>query len=430
LAEGIEPEFLGLPAFLLDEVAFDFVAHIRHGFDLCIFAGFDHEDIIGAIKGHNRADLTGLERKCHTGEIIGERVAFDPPPVAAHFLRGRVLGIHLRHPVKVRTLQQLLSNLLRHLTLVGTGQNIPHLPLANHNHPQFDLLGRCEICFVFVVVTLNLRRRNHEVIGHLRLTHGLDNNFFAFNFFEPCECVALRLQGADKCRAVPAEFLADDGLNAVIHPIALDGALVSIRRFGANPLVAETLVANRSITKEMLAKLGCDVYAVNDEPTGIFTLLFQNFGIVLPDWMGGPSLALFSIMIVTVWKSIGYNTIIYLAGLQNIAKEYYEASAIDGASKSKQFFGITLPLISPTTYYVFMMTTIVTFQSFSQIYLMTGNPAGGPQGTTSLIVYYIYEAGFINLDFSYANAIALVLFVVILLLTLIQKRLEKHVTYE
>jgi multiple sugar transport system permease protein len=77
-----------------------------------------------------------------------------------------------------------------------------------------------------------------------------------------------------------------------------------------------------------------------------------------------------------------------------------------------------------------MMTTIVTFQSFSQIYLMTGTPAGGPQGTTSLIVYYIFEAGFIDLNFSYANAIALVLFVVILLLTLIQKRLEKHVTYE
>jgi multiple sugar transport system permease protein len=167
-----------------------------------------------------------------------------------------------------------------------------------------------------------------------------------------------------------------------------------------------------------------------NEPTGIFTLLFQNFGITIPDWMGGPSLALFSIMIVTVWKSIGYNTIIYLAGLQNIAKEYYEASSIDGASKTKQFFGITIPLVSPTTYYVLMMTTIVTFQSFSQIYLMTGTPAGGPQGTTSLIVYYIFEAGFIDLNFSYANAIALVLFVVILLLTLIQKRLEKHVTYE
>jgi multiple sugar transport system permease protein len=167
-----------------------------------------------------------------------------------------------------------------------------------------------------------------------------------------------------------------------------------------------------------------------NEPTGIFTLLFQNFGIALPDWAGGPSLALFSIMIVTVWKSIGYNTIIYLAGLQNISKDYYEASSIDGASRMRQFFKITLPLVSPTTYYVLMMTTIVTFQAFSQIYLMTGTPAGGPNGTTSLIVYYIFEAGFIDMNFSYANAIALVLFAIILLLTLVQRKLEKHVTYE
>lgn len=179
-----------------------------------------------------------------------------------------------------------------------------------------------------------------------------------------------------------------------------------------------------------LEMIGLEPLRWLNEPTGIFTLFFQNFGIEIPAALGGPSLALFSIMIVTVWKSVGYNTIIYLAGLQNIAKDYYEASSIDGAGKARQFFKITIPLVSPTTYYVLMMTTIVTFQAFSQIYLMTGTPAGGPNGTTSLIVYYIFEAGFIDLNFSYANAIALVLFVVILLLTLVQRKLEKHVTYE
>lgn len=180
----------------------------------------------------------------------------------------------------------------------------------------------------------------------------------------------------------------------------------------------------------LLEGIGLEPLRWLNEPTGIFTLLFQNFGLTIPDWMGGPSLALFSIMILTIWKSLGYNTIIYLAGLQNISKEYYEASSIDGASKVRQFFNITVPLVSPTTYYVLMMTTIVTFQAFSQVYLMTGTPAGGPNGTTSLIVYYIYEAGFIDLNFSYANAIALVLFAIILVLTLVQKRLEKSVTYE
>ena len=163
------------------------------------------------------------------------------------------------------------------------------------------------------------------------------------------------------------------------------------------------------------------------EPKGIFTLLFGALGVQIPSWMGGPSLALFSIIIMTVWKGLGYNTIIYLAGLQNISKDYYEAAAIDGASKSRQFFGITIPLISPTTFYVLLMTTIVSFQAFAQVYLMTDK--GGPLGTTKLIVYYIYEKGFDDLDMGYASAVALVLFVVILGLTILQRRLEKHVNY-
>jgi multiple sugar transport system permease protein len=166
------------------------------------------------------------------------------------------------------------------------------------------------------------------------------------------------------------------------------------------------------------------------ESKGIFYLMLEPFGIELPGWAGGPSLALFAIIIVTVWRSIGYNVVIYLAGLQNISKSYYEAAEIDGASKVRQFFKLTLPLISPTTYYVLMMTTITTFQVFSQVYLMTGPPIGGPDGTTKVIVYYIYEKGFDLQDLSYASAIALVLFFIILSLTMLQKHFEKkHVHY-
>ncbi len=179
-----------------------------------------------------------------------------------------------------------------------------------------------------------------------------------------------------------------------------------------------------------LEKIGIDPLAWLAESRGIFQLLFANFGIDLPSWLGGPSLALFCIMIVTIWKGLGYNTIIYLAGLQNIPNVYYEAADIDGAGKIKQFFKITWPLISPTTYYVLMMTTIVTFQVFSQIYLMTGPPVGGPLGTTKVIVYFLFEKGFgESNDLSYASAIALVLFAIILLLTLLQKKLEKKVHY-
>jgi len=180
----------------------------------------------------------------------------------------------------------------------------------------------------------------------------------------------------------------------------------------------------------LLGKIGIDPLGWLAESRGIFELLFANFGITIPHWMGGPSLALFAIIIVTTWKSLGYNTIIYLAGLQNIPNVYYEAADIDGAGKIKQFFKITWPMVSPTTFYVLMMTTITTFQVFSQIYLMTGPPIGGPLGTTKVIVYYIFDKGFgESNDLSYASAIALVLFALILGLTLFQKKLEKKVHY-
>lgn len=179
-----------------------------------------------------------------------------------------------------------------------------------------------------------------------------------------------------------------------------------------------------------LSKIGFDPLGWLAESRGIFQLLFGSMGIDIPSWAGGPSLALFSIIIVTIWKGLGYNTIIYLAGLQNIPNVYYEAADIDGAGKIKQFFKITWPLISPTTYYVLMMTTIVTFQVFSQIYLMTGPPVGGPLGTTKVIVYFLFDKGFgESNNLSYASAIALVLFAIILSLTLLQKKLEKKVHY-
>ncbi len=165
------------------------------------------------------------------------------------------------------------------------------------------------------------------------------------------------------------------------------------------------------------------------ESRGIFTLLLGAMGLKIPAFLGGPSLALCAIIIVCIWRSLGYNTIIYLAGLQNIPEVYYEAAEIDGASKIKQFFKITIPLISPTTFYVLIMTTIVTFQVFAQVYMMTGPPVGGPLGTTKVIVYYIFEKGIDAQEFSYASAIALVLFIIIFALTMLQKRLEKKVQY-
>ena len=168
-----------------------------------------------------------------------------------------------------------------------------------------------------------------------------------------------------------------------------------------------------------------------EEPAGIFSMAAGRIGLSLPSWMGGPSLALVAIIITNLWRGLGYNIIIFLAGLQNIPNEYYEAAKIDGAGRVQTFWKITWPLISPTTFYVVIMTTIVSFQVFTLVYLMTGSPVGGPLGTTKVLVYYIFEKGFESGgDMGYASCVALVLFAIVLSLTLFQRKvIEKRVHY-
>jgi len=168
-----------------------------------------------------------------------------------------------------------------------------------------------------------------------------------------------------------------------------------------------------------------------EEPRGVIDLAVGRLGLSVPSWISGPSLALVAITITNLWRGIGYNIIIFLAGLQNIPNEYYEAAKIDGAGRRQTFWRITWPLISPTTFYVVIMTTIVSFQVFTLVYLMTGSPVGGPLGTTKVLVYYIFEKGFESGgDMGYASCVALVLFVIVLSLTLVQRRLiERKVHY-
>ena len=168
-----------------------------------------------------------------------------------------------------------------------------------------------------------------------------------------------------------------------------------------------------------------------EEPRGIFALMAGSVGLKLPAWLAGPSLALVAITLTNLWRGIGYNVVIFLAGLQNIPGEYYEAAKIDGAGRVQTFWKVTWPLISPTTFYVLIMTTIVSFQVFTLVYLMTGPPTGGPLGTTKVLVYYIFQKGFESGgDMGYASCVALVLFVIVLGLTLVQRKLiEKRVHY-
>ncbi|MBP1965538.1 carbohydrate ABC transporter permease [Paenibacillus aceris] len=136
-----------------------------------------------------------------------------------------------------------------------------------------------------------------------------------------------------------------------------------------------------------------------------------------PLWLADPNYALVSVMIIMVWASLGFNMIIFLAGLQNIPKDLYEAADIDGASVIKQFFSITLPLLSPTTFFLLITGIVSSFKAFDLIMILTN---GGPAGSTSVIVFYLYETAFINLKSGYASAIGMMLLFSILIITIIQ----------
>ena len=142
----------------------------------------------------------------------------------------------------------------------------------------------------------------------------------------------------------------------------------------------------------------------------------------------GPSIAMIAVIVMSVWKGLGYNAIIFLAGLQNIPRELYEVAKIDGASAWDSFKNITWPLLSPTTYFILVVTTISSFQVFAQIWMLYD---GMPSESTRVIVMLLYDTAFKSNNFGYASAIAYALFGIIFSLTMIQRKLaESRVHYQ
>ncbi|MCI1775956.1 carbohydrate ABC transporter permease [Paenibacillus lautus] len=141
-----------------------------------------------------------------------------------------------------------------------------------------------------------------------------------------------------------------------------------------------------------------------------------------PKWIADPNFALISIMLISIWISIGFNLIIYIAGLQSIPKDLYEAADIDGANGWTKFRRITLPLLSPTSFFLLVTGIISTFKVFDIIAVMT---QGGPIGSTTMMVWYLYDTAFVNLKVGYASSIAAVLFGFVMLITLGQWAAQK-----
>ena len=160
------------------------------------------------------------------------------------------------------------------------------------------------------------------------------------------------------------------------------------------------------------------------DPTfGPINYMLGQFGLPRPEWLAHPGTALIAVVIVLLWSGVGYDMIIFLAGLQSIPRDYYEAAQIDGAGSWRQFRDITLPLLTPTTFFLLVIAIIGSLQVFDLVYVMT---QVGSSNRFPTIVYYVYEEGFRNFRMGYAITIAWVLLFIILVFTVLQFRLQRR----
>jgi multiple sugar transport system permease protein len=143
----------------------------------------------------------------------------------------------------------------------------------------------------------------------------------------------------------------------------------------------------------------------------------------LPGWAASSHWAMVTVILFGIWKSMGYYMVIYLAGLQGISPELYEAADLDGANGWQKFWHITVPQLAPTTFFVSVMLTIQSFKVFDQILLLT---EGGPGTSTLVLVYHIYNQAVISWDLGYSSMVALVLFLIVLIVTVVQFRLQRE----
>lgn len=156
------------------------------------------------------------------------------------------------------------------------------------------------------------------------------------------------------------------------------------------------------------------------QPDGVVNSLFKIQPAIA--WFNEPNLAMLVLILLSIWKQLGFNMVIFLAGLQSIPRSRYEAAELDGANEWQKFWHITLPGLTPTTVFVTISTIIFSFRSFEQVYVMTG---GGPLNSTNILVHYIYEQAFGLFDFGFAAAAALIMLILVLAMVYIQLKFSE-----
>ncbi|MEZ4505109.1 MAG: sugar ABC transporter permease [Thermomicrobiales bacterium] len=160
-----------------------------------------------------------------------------------------------------------------------------------------------------------------------------------------------------------------------------------------------------------------------DPNYGFINYYLEQLGLPTKSWLLMPDTAMPSLILVDLWKTIGFTFILLLAGLQGVPEHLYEAAKIDGAGAVSRFFNVTVPMLSPTLFLTSVLTFIGAFQIFDPMFIMTG---GGPLGRTTTVVLHIYQTGFKRFEMGYASAMAIIVFLIILAMTLIQMRLSRH----
>ncbi|MCL6632571.1 MAG: sugar ABC transporter permease [Alicyclobacillus herbarius] len=161
---------------------------------------------------------------------------------------------------------------------------------------------------------------------------------------------------------------------------------------------------------------------------GLIDSVLKSLGLSGPNWLGNEHWAMPALVLMSVWEQFGYNMLIFLAGLQSVSRDLLEAAAIDGAGRWRRFWRIQLPMISPSVFFGMVMTLITSFQTFDQVFVLTN---GGPGDATDVLGLYIYNNAFNYFKIGYGSTIAVVMFLIIMIVTMIQLRLQKRwVHYE
>jgi len=256
-------------------------------------------------------------------------------------------------------------------------------------------------------------------------------SFTDFDLYSIGELGATRFVGLKNYRDLLGNPLFWTALRNTLYFVAVGGPLSAAVSLAAAVAVNSKLVRWRALFRSaFFAPWVTTLVAVAivwrylyHPQYGLFNAALGHLGLGPVDWLGDPRWAMPSIILLSVWKNFGYNMLVFLAGLQAIPEELYEAAALDGAGAWHRFRHVTLPMLGPTFVFVGVVTMIASFQIFSEPYVMT---QGGPLKATETLVLFMYEEGFRWWRLGSAAAIAVVLFLITLAGTLIQLRMRRE----